>query len=110
VLRVIVLLEGEPSPHSEVVSALEQVFIQDVSVLAPFILPSILTGLPVPAAEKHPHSMILPPPYFTVLGRYWHIDERCLVSSRHDTWHSGRELNLDFIEPGNLVSHGLGVI
>ena len=28
-----VLLEGEPSPQSEVLSALEQVFIKDVSVL-----------------------------------------------------------------------------
>ena len=32
----------------------------------PFIFPSILTSLPVPAAEKHPHSMMLPPPCFTV--------------------------------------------
>ena len=28
---------------------------------APFIFPSILTSLPVPAAEKHPPSKILPP-------------------------------------------------
>ena len=33
VLRVIVLLEGEPSPQSEVLSALEQVFMKDLSVL-----------------------------------------------------------------------------
>ena len=33
VLRVVVLLEGEPSPQSEVQSALEQVFIKDLSVL-----------------------------------------------------------------------------
>ena len=32
VLRVVVLLEDEPSPQSEVQSALEQVFIKDVSV------------------------------------------------------------------------------
>ena len=32
-LRVVVLLEGEPSPQSEVLSALEQVFIKDLSVL-----------------------------------------------------------------------------
>jgi hypothetical protein len=30
---VVVLLEGEPSTQSEVLSALEQVFIKDVSVL-----------------------------------------------------------------------------
>ena len=33
VLRVTVLLEGEPSPQSGVLSALEQVFIKDLSVL-----------------------------------------------------------------------------
>ena len=33
VLRVVVLLEGEPSLQSEVLSALEQVFIKDLSVL-----------------------------------------------------------------------------
>ena len=34
VLRVVVLLEGEPSPKSEVLSALEQVFIKDLSVFS----------------------------------------------------------------------------
>jgi len=29
--------------------------------IAAFIFPLILTSLPVPAAEKHPHSMMLPP-------------------------------------------------
>ena len=33
VLRVVVLLEGETSPQSEVLSALEQVFIKGLSVL-----------------------------------------------------------------------------
>ena len=43
VLRVIALLQGDPSfTPPQVLSALEMVF------------PSILTGLPVPAAEKHP--------------------------------------------------------
>jgi hypothetical protein len=37
-LRVIVLLEGEPSPQSEVLSTLEKVFIKDISLyFAPFI-------------------------------------------------------------------------
>ena len=33
VLRVVVLLEGEPLPQSEVLRALKQVFIKDLSVL-----------------------------------------------------------------------------
>ncbi len=44
--------------------------------LAAFIFPSIATSRPVPAAEKHPHSMMLPPPCFTVgtvLDRWWAV-------------------------------------
>ena len=59
--------------------------------IAAFIFPSILTSLPVPAAEKHPHSMMLPPPCFTV-GVYWPGDEQCLVSFKHQTWHSGQRV------------------
>ena len=33
VLRIVVLLEGEPSPQPEYLSALEQVIIKDLSVL-----------------------------------------------------------------------------
>ena len=33
--------------------------------LAPSIIPSILTSVPVPANEKNPHSIMLPPPCFT---------------------------------------------
>lgn len=60
VLGVVVLLEGIPSPQSEVLKTLEQVFI------AAFHFPSILTRLPVSTAEKHLHHMMLPPPGFTV--------------------------------------------
>ena len=87
VLRVVVLLKDEPSPQSEVKSALEQVFIQDPGYIAAFIFPSILTSLPVPAAEQHPHSMMLPPPCFTVgmvLAWWWAVPG----SSKHDAWHS----------------------
>ena len=55
VLRVVVLVKGEPSPQSVVLSALEQVFIKDLLYFALFIFPLILTSLPVPTAEKHPH-------------------------------------------------------
>ena len=55
VLRGVVLLEGETSPQSEI-----------SLYFAPFIFASILTSLPVPAPEKHPHSMMLTPPCFTV--------------------------------------------
>uniref|UniRef100_A0A8C8G3M0 Dopamine beta-hydroxylase n=1 Tax=Oncorhynchus tshawytscha TaxID=74940 RepID=A0A8C8G3M0_ONCTS len=57
------LLEGEPSHQSEVLSR----FSSRISLyFAPSIFPSILTSLPIPATEKHPHSMMPPPPCFIV--------------------------------------------
>jgi hypothetical protein len=64
VLGVVVRLEGEPLPQSEVLSDLEQVF--TTLYFATFIFPSILTSLPVPAAEQDPHSRMLLLPCFTV--------------------------------------------
>ncbi len=61
----IVMLEGEPSAQSEVLSAVEQVFIENISVLCSIQLSLNLTSLPVPAAEKHPHRMRLLPAHFT---------------------------------------------
>ena len=95
VLRVVVLLEGEPLAQSEVPSALEQVFIKDLSV---------------PATEKHPHSIMLPPPCFTVwmvLARWW------AVPGFLQTWRlafKAKGFNLGFVRPENLVTHGLRVI
>ncbi|XP_051533408.1 mitogen-activated protein kinase kinase kinase kinase 6 isoform X1 [Myxocyprinus asiaticus] len=66
VLRVIVLLEGEPSAQSEVLSALDHVLLRISLYFAAFSFPSTLTSPPVSAPEKHPHSMMLPPPCFTV--------------------------------------------
>jgi hypothetical protein len=66
VLRFVVLLEGEPSPQSKVLSTLEQVFIKDLSELCSVLFSLLQTSLQVPAAEKHPHSMMLSPPCFTV--------------------------------------------
>ena len=39
VLRLVVLLEGEPSPQSEVLSAVGQVFIKEFSVLFSIHIP-----------------------------------------------------------------------
>jgi hypothetical protein len=55
-LRVVVLLEGEPLPQFEV--------LKELSVLCSVHLS--LDPDESPAAEKHPHSMMLPPPCFTV--------------------------------------------
>ena len=66
---------------------------------APFIFSLILTSLPVPATEKQPHSMMLPPPCFTV--------GVVQTSSRCDAWDSDQRPNLGLIRLEDLVSHGL---
>ncbi len=69
-----------PSPRSR---ALWRRFSSRISLyLAEFIFPSIATSRPVPAAEKHPHSMMLPH-HASLLGLYWTGDEQCLVFSTH---------------------------
>ena len=78
----------EPSPQSEFLSVLEQVFMNDLSVLCSL---SILTSLPVPAAEKHPHRDGSRYPPDVTLGI------------------QAKEFNLGFIRPENRVSHGMRV-
>ena len=78
VLRVVVLLEGEPSPQRS--WAHWSRFSSTISLyFALFIFPLILTSLSVPAAEKHPHSMMLPPPCFTVGMVPGHLQTWCLA-------------------------------
>ncbi len=67
VLRVIVLLEGKPSAQSEVLSTLEKVFFQDIPVLGR--IHRSLDCNPVVLSlqlKNTPHSIMLPPPCFTV--------------------------------------------
>ncbi len=76
VLRVIVLLEGKPSAQSEVLSTLEKVFVQDIPVLGRIHLSLDCNQSSCPCSWKHPHSMMLPPPCFTVgtvLDRWWAV-------------------------------------
>ncbi len=60
VLRVIVLLEDEPLAQSEILSALDQVFNKDISVLC-----SVQLSLS-PDQSSRLCRMMLPPPCFTV--------------------------------------------
>ncbi len=65
-IRVIVLLEGKPSAQSEVLNALDWVFIKAISLyFGALSFSSTLTSPSVPAAEKQPHSMKLLPAHFT---------------------------------------------
>ena len=52
VLRVFVLLEGEPLAQSEVLSAIDQVFRKKLLFFALFSFPSTLTSLPLLAVGK----------------------------------------------------------
>ncbi len=60
------MLEGELSAQSEILSALNQVSLRISLYLAAFSFPSSVITSSVPAAEKHPQYMMLPPPCFTV--------------------------------------------
>ncbi len=102
VLSVIVLLEVEPSAQSEVLNALDLVFIK-AQYFGALSFSSTLTSPSVSATEKQPHSMRRLPAHFTfgmVLCRCHH----CLVS--HQTWC----LELRFIKPENLFSQNLRVL
>ena len=68
-----------------------------------FIFPSILTSLPVPAAEKHPHSMILSPAWI-------HHRDCARFPPDVTLGIQAKEFNLGFIRPENLVSQGLRVL
>ena len=87
VLWVIVLLEGEPSAESEVLSTLDQVFIKDITVLWSVQLSlnpdQSLQLKNTPTAWCCHH-------YASPLGWYWEGDELCLVSSRHDIYNWGQ--------------------
>ena len=61
VLRVVVLLEGEPLPQRSWVLLRAGFHQGSLLYFALFICPSIQTSLPVPATEKHPYSLMLPP-------------------------------------------------
>ncbi len=64
---------GRPS-HDSSSMLLLRLLAKILRYMAPFILPSIRCSRPVPSAEKHPQSMMFPPPCFTVgmvfLGLY----------------------------------------
>ncbi len=82
VLRVIVLLEGKPSAQSEVLSTLEKVSSRISCTWPHSSFPRLQPVVLSLQLKKHPHSMMLPPPCFTV-GTYWTGDEQCLVFSTH---------------------------
>ncbi|XP_054642150.1 uncharacterized protein LOC129187227 isoform X9 [Dunckerocampus dactyliophorus] len=54
-----------------------------VLYLAPSIFPSTLTSFPVPAEEKQPHNMMLPPPCLTVwMARFVQCTTNCCPMDR----------------------------
>ena len=103
VLRVVVLLDGEHSPQSEVLSALEQVFIKDLSVLCYVHLSLDPDESPSPCSKKTS-------PQHDAATTMLH----CMDGARFPTdvtlGIQAKEFNLGFIRPKNLVSHGLRVL
>ena len=67
-LWFVVMLEGPVTSKVQLSSRLLQVPLKNFQVVFFFMMPSILYSAPGPlhVAAKHPHSMMLPPPCFTV--------------------------------------------
>ena len=103
VLRVVVLLEGEPSPHqSEVLIALQNVFIKDLSVLR-FVHLSL-----VPDKSTCPCCWKTFPQHGAATTMLHHRDgARFPPDVKFGI--QAKEFNLGVIRPENLVSHGLRV-
>ena len=83
-LRVIVLLEAEPSAQSKVLSSGSGFHWRFLCALLCSTFPQswpISLSLP----WKTPHSMMMPAPCVSA-GWYWAGDECCLVSFRYDTY------------------------
>ncbi len=88
VLRVIVLLEGEPSAQSEVLNALGWVFIKAISIFWCIELFFYSDESLSPCRWKTAPQLKLQPAHFTfgmVLCRWWAE----LVSFKHDVWNWG---------------------
>ncbi|MEQ2281750.1 hypothetical protein AMECASPLE_033625 [Ameca splendens] len=72
--------------------------------LASSIFPSTLIVLPVPAEEKHPHSMMLPPPYFLMrIVR----SGFCTVSFLKTILHGGNKFSFGMTSAEVLLKHVL---
>ena len=100
---LVVLLEGEPLSQSEVLSALWSRFLSRISLyLTAFIFPSILTSLPVPAAEKIS-------PQLDAATTMLHRQDGARLPPDVNLGIQAKEFNLGFIRPENLVSHCLKV-
>lgn len=95
VIRVIVLSEGEHSVRSEVLSALDQVFVIAVLHLASFSFPSFpslsFLLLSFVSAPQHDTTTIILH-HWIVLPRWW-----AMPSFRHHAWNSSSDLRMLFL-------------
>lgn len=103
-LRVIVLLEGEPSVKSEVLSALGQISISLWISLyhAPFCFTLTLTSLPVPSTVIHPSTMLLTPP-----GSNFEMMSDTVCPPDMIFRIQAKQFNFGFIRAETLISHSL---
>ena len=78
-LRVIVLLEGEPPSQSQIFGGLKQVSLMNFPLFSIIHHSFNSDQFPVPADEKHP----------LLWGWYSRGDERCWVCARHSIFLDG---------------------
>ena len=103
-LKVIVLLEGEPLAQCEALSTLDPVLLRISLYFAPFSFPSTVTSPPSPCRWKTPPQHDSATTVFHhVMSGAWFLPDMMLRIE-------ARQLNLGFVRPENLVSHSLGVL
>lgn len=100
VLRVVVLMEGEPSPQSNILNALDAVFIKDLSVLCAVHL------CLDPDWSLSPYCWKTSPQH-DAANTMLHCTDGAKFPPEVTLGFQGKVFSLGFIRPENLVSHGL---
>ena len=108
-LGVIVLLECKSSLQFKVFYTLKQVLLKDLLYLASFIVPSILTSLPVPATENHSPSYDAATIILRGTDGVGWVMSRVRFPPDVALCIQAKEFNFRFIRPHNRLLHALNL-
>jgi len=104
VLRVIALLEGEPSAQSEVQSTLEKVFAQDIPVLGHIHLSLDCNQSSCPCSRKTPPQHDAATTMLHCWGCIGQVMSSAWFSPHIPLWIRGKQFYLGLIRPEDLIT------